>query len=61
MGITGLPSLLLTIGAITGIIGACRIYYLWSNGKQDIEREVILWVGGILFLTLIIAFHTLLF
>jgi hypothetical protein len=51
--IDSLSQLLLTIGAILSIIGAARIYYLWSNGKQDIDREIILWVGGILFLMLI--------
>lgn len=60
MGITGLPALLLTLGAFAGIIGACRIYYLWATGKHDIEKEVVLWVGGILLLTLITAFYSLL-
>jgi hypothetical protein len=40
----------MTIGAVTALIGACRIYYLWSNGKTDIDREVVMWVGGIFLL-----------
>jgi hypothetical protein len=51
--IDSLSQLLMTIGAILSVIGATRIYYLWSNGKPDIDREIILWVGGILFLLLI--------
>jgi hypothetical protein len=51
--IDSLSQLLMTIGAILSVIGATRIYYLWSNGKSDIDREIILWVGGILFLLLI--------
>ena len=45
--------LMLTIGAVMAILGATRIYYLWSHGKPDIDREIIMWVGGILFLLLI--------
>ncbi len=51
--IDSLSQLLMTIGAILSVIGATRIYYLWSNGKPDIDREIIMWVGGILFLLLI--------
>jgi len=45
--------LILTLGAVMAILGATRIYYLWSHGKPDIDREVVMWVGGILFLVLI--------
>jgi hypothetical protein len=48
-----LVPLMLTLGAVMAILGATRIYYLWSHGKPDIEREVVMWVGGILFLVLI--------
>jgi hypothetical protein len=51
--IDSLSQLLMTIGAILSVIGAARIYYLFSNGKPDIDREIIMWVGGILFLLLI--------
>lgn len=40
-------------GAIVAIIGAVRIYYKWSNGDEYIEKDVMLWAGGILFLVLI--------
>jgi hypothetical protein len=48
-----LVPLMLTLGAVMAILGATRIYYLWSHGKPDIERELTLWVGGIFFLLLI--------
>jgi hypothetical protein len=48
--IDSLSQMLMTIGAVAAIIGACRIYYLWSNGKTDIDREVVMWVGGIFLL-----------
>lgn len=44
---------LLVGGAIVGILGALRIYYKWSNGDSNIEKDVMLWAGGILFLVLI--------
>lgn len=45
-----LSQILMTLGAVASIIGACRIYYLWSNGKTDIDREVVMWVGGVFLL-----------
>jgi hypothetical protein len=43
-------SILLTGGSIVGVIGAARIYYKWTNGQGNIENEIMVWVGGILFL-----------
>jgi hypothetical protein len=51
--VSELSSVLLVIGACLAIIGACRIYYKWSNGHADIDREVMVWVGGIVFLILV--------
>ena len=51
--VSELSSVLLAIGACLGIIGACRIYYKWSNGQADIDREVMVWIGGIVFLILV--------
>ncbi|HAO07003.1 MAG TPA: hypothetical protein DCQ50_08450 [Chryseobacterium sp.] len=44
---------LLVTGAVVAIIGALRIYYKWSNGDSYIEKDVMMWAGGILFLVLI--------
>jgi uncharacterized protein DUF4134 len=43
-------SILMTGGSIVGIIGAARIYYKWTNGQGNIENEIMIWGGGILFL-----------
>lgn len=47
---------LLVAGAVIAIIGALRIYYKWSNGDEYIEKDVMMWAGGILFLVLIQIF-----
>jgi len=47
---------LLVSGAVVAIIGALRIYYKWSNGDDYIEKDVMLWAGGILMLVLIQVF-----
>lgn len=44
---------LLVGGAVVAIIGALRIYYKWSNGADYIEKDVMLWAGGLLLLVLI--------
>ena len=44
---------LLVGGAILAVIGALRVYYKWSNGDEYIEKDVMMWAGGILFLVLI--------
>ncbi|MGJ7030890.1 DUF4134 family protein [Niabella hirudinis] len=44
---------LLVCGAVVAIIGALRIYYKWSNGADYIEKDVMLWAGGLLMLVLI--------
>lgn len=40
------------VGLLVGIIGALRIYNKWSNGDQDINKEVVGWGGAALFLVL---------
>ena len=43
-------SALLYIGAaIVTIIGLARLYYLWNTDRNhDIDKEIYLWVGGII-------------
>ncbi|MGE9310874.1 DUF4134 family protein [Niabella sp. CJ426] len=48
-----ISNILLAGGAILAVIGALRIYYKWSHGADNIEREIMVWAGGILFLVLI--------
>ena len=40
------------IGGVVGIIGGIRIYNKWSNGDQDINKELLGWGGACLFLIL---------
>lgn len=50
MDTTGLVRMLYAFGAVLAIIGAVRINYKWNMGKEGIENEIAIWVGGILFL-----------
>ncbi len=51
--VSEISHLLLVGGAVVAIIGALRIYYKWSNGADYIEKDVMLWAGGLLLLVLI--------
>ena len=57
----GISKILLVCGAILGIIGAGAIFYNWSHGKRDIERDITLWVGGLLLLMMAQAFFRTMF
>jgi hypothetical protein len=43
----------MAIGGIVGVIGGIRIYNKWTNGDQDINKELVGWGGAALFLTLV--------
>lgn len=49
------------IGGLVGIIGGIRIYNKWSNGDQDINKELLGWGGACLFLVLAPTFVTAFF
>jgi hypothetical protein len=51
----------MVIGGILAIIGATVIYRKWSSGKHDIEQDVMIWGGGILFLIIVQAFISVMF
>ncbi|HEV3252481.1 MAG TPA: DUF4134 family protein [Puia sp.] len=57
----GISKILLICGAIIGIIGAGVIFYNWSHGKRDIERDVALWFGGLLLLLMAQTFFRTMF
>ncbi|MBS1666678.1 MAG: DUF4134 family protein [Bacteroidetes bacterium] len=57
----GISKILLVLGAIIGIIGAGVIFYNWSHGKKDIERDLALWFGGLLLLMMAQAFFRTMF
>lgn len=43
-------TLIKAVGGIVGLIGAVRIYNKWSNGDQDINKELVGWGGACVFL-----------
>ncbi|MGQ2118476.1 DUF4134 domain-containing protein [Ornithobacterium rhinotracheale] len=51
-----LQTLLYAVGAVVGIIGGLRIYNKWTNGDQDINKEIMGWGGACLFLILVPTF-----
>lgn len=44
------------IGAVVGLIGGVRIYNKWTNGDQDINKEILGWSGACLFLVIVPSF-----
>lgn len=46
-------TLILTIGAVVGLIGGIRVYIKWNSGDQDINKELMSWGGSCLFLVLV--------
>lgn len=51
-----LVTLIQVIGGIVGLIGGLRIYNKWTNGDQDINKEILAWGGACLFLILVPTF-----
>lgn len=49
------------VGMLVGVIGGLRIYNKWSNGDQDINKEVVGWGGSALFLILAPEFLSAIF
>ena len=46
-------TLLYSIGAIVGLVGAVKVYGKWNSGDQDINKELMGWGGSCLFLVLV--------
>ncbi|VTP91420.1 DUF4134 domain-containing protein [Sphingobacterium daejeonense] len=46
-------TLTLAIGAVVGIVGGVRVYIKWNSGDQDINKELMGWLGSCLFLVLV--------
>lgn len=44
------------IGAIVGVVGGVRIYNKWTNGDQDINKELIGYGGACVFLLMVPTF-----
>ena len=51
-----LKTLIYVIGGVVGLIGGLRIYNKWTNGDQDINKEILGWGGACIFLLLVPTF-----
>ena len=59
--INDLGLLIYAIGAIVGTVGGIRIYNKWTNGDQDINKEIVGWGGACIFLLLVPTFIAAIF
>lgn len=46
-------NLILAIGAVVGLVGGVRVYIKWNSGDQDVNKELMGWLGSCLFLVTI--------
>ncbi len=44
--------LIMSIGAVVGLIGAIRVYIAWNSGERDVNRMLMGWFGSCLFLVI---------
>lgn len=47
--------LMTTIGAVTGIIGALKVYSKWNHGDPDTTKVAASWFGSCIFLVVVAA------
>lgn len=52
----GIKALMKAIAIIVAIVGSIRIFNKWQNGDQDTTKEIIGWVGAIIFILLVPTF-----
>lgn len=48
--------ILQAVGGIVGLIGGLRIYNKWTNGDQDINKEILGYGGAMVFLIVVPEF-----
>jgi len=46
-------TLMYTIGAVVGLIGAVKVYQKWNSGDQDTSRVAASWFGSCIFLVVV--------
>ncbi len=51
-----LKLILKAVGGIVGLIGGLRVYNKWTNGDQDINKEVLAYGGAMVFLIVVPEF-----
>jgi len=50
---TPVSNLILAIGAIVGLVGGVRVYIKWNSGDNDVNKEIMGWMGSCIFLVLV--------
>jgi hypothetical protein len=48
-------TLMYSIGAIVGLIGAVKVYQKWSHGDHDTSKVAAAWFGACIFLVVVAA------
>lgn len=51
--IAPIKMLMWAIGGVVGIIGGIRVYIKWNNGDQDVNKELMMWGGAMIFLIIV--------
>lgn len=46
-------NLMYAIGALTGLIGAVKVYQKWNSGDQDTSKVAAAWFGSCIFLVVV--------
>lgn len=46
-------NLMYAIGALTGLIGAIKVYQKWNGGDQDTSKVAAAWFGSCIFLVVV--------
>lgn len=54
--VSGIKNLIYAIAIVVSFIGAIRIYNKWQNGDQDVNKEIMGWVGACIFIVLVPTF-----
>lgn len=45
-------NLVLMIGGVVGLVGGIRVFVKWQNGDNDIQKQIVGWMGACVFLLL---------
>ena len=54
--VDGAKALIYAVAAVVGLVGGIRIFNKWQNGDNDVTKEIIGWVGAMIFILLVPTF-----
>jgi hypothetical protein len=49
---TNVSNLVLMIGGVVGLVGGIRVFVKWQNGDNDVQKQIVGWMGACVFLLL---------